>query len=224
MRNMISKCLLVSILVAAGCQKPGGGSSGVAVIDLDKVATAMGWMDEMTKSLQSADADLKGQLDVVLRNTLGAIEEAKKQVAADAKLTPEQTKTLITAKDQRELEGLPLSKEQRDKLVETAGKANVAWQSTLNEYRQALQGRRANLVMTYREKIRPSARRVAATRGLTIVLITSDNMLYFDPQSADITDKVVDDLQKHPPENKPVTATVPATIPVPPQPSSTTPK
>src|SRR5258706_7473432 len=141
----------------------------------------MGWMEEMTKSIQATDAELRNQLDEILKNTLRSIEETKKQVAADAKLTPEQVKVFNTAKDQRDLENLPITKEQRDKLTETVGKANVAWQTALNSYQQAMQGRRANLILGYRDRIRPAARRVAANRGLSVVLTTADNLLYFDP-------------------------------------------
>src|SRR5258706_3408663 len=75
--------LAMAIFALAGCQKLTKSSSGVAVIDLDKVATAMGWMEEMTKSIQATDAELRNQLDEILKNTLRSIEETKKQVAAD---------------------------------------------------------------------------------------------------------------------------------------------
>ena len=61
---------------------------------------------------------------------------------------------------------------------------------------------RANLVQSYRDRIRPAARRVAVTHGMTVVLATSDNLIYFEP-SADITDEVIDELQKTLPEKKP---------------------
>src|SRR5580765_5623888 len=82
--------LAVAIFALAGCQKLTKSSSGVAVIDLDKVATAMGWMEEMTKSIQATDAELRNQLDEILKNTLRSIAETKKHAAALAKLPPEQ--------------------------------------------------------------------------------------------------------------------------------------
>lgn len=186
---------------------------GVAVLDLDKIATAMGWTEEMKTSIQATSTELKGQLEEVHRGMLQSIDEVKKQIAAEAKLTDEQTKVLTNAKDQRELDGLPLSKEQRQKLVETADKANASWQTALNNYQQALQGRRANLVQGYRDRIRPAARRVATAHGMTVVLATSDSLIYFEP-STDITDAVIDELQKTSPEKKSApTSSVPPASP-----------
>lgn len=213
MKRTLCACVLVPILILSGCQQ-GGGAGGVAIIDLDKVATAMGWLDEISKNLQSADAELRAQLGEVLQSTVGSIEQAKKQVAADAKLTPEQIKILTAAKDPQELGVLPLSKEQREKLVEAVNKANVAWRTAVNNFQQALQGRRANLIQNCREKIRPAARRVAAASGMSVVLVTSDNVLYFDPQSADITEKVIDELQRTMPSEK-GRAVTPSPVPAP---------
>lgn len=196
MRNLINQCLLIAFLMMAGCQKRSASANGTAVIDLDKVAKSVGWMDEMSKTLQTADAELKTQLDGVLRDTLRSIEEVKKKTAADAKLTAEQIAVLNAIKEPQELDALPLSKEQRETIIETVRKANVTWQEAFKEYQQALQVRQATLIQNYRDRIRPTAGRVAASRGLTVVLITSPNLLYFDPDSADITDRVIDELQK----------------------------
>ena len=207
MRKFIGvSCML--LLVFVGCRKSTSSAGGVAVVDLDRIARSMGWVEEMSKSLQAADTELKGQLDGILRNSLKSIDEMKKQVAADAKLTPEQTKQLDSIKDPRQLDDLPLSKEQRERLVEAVNKANAAWQGSLNSYQQALQGRRAQLVIAYRERIRPVAQQVATARGLSVVLSSSDQVLFFDPRSADITDQVVQELQKS------SSATTPAPAPL----------
>jgi Skp family chaperone for outer membrane proteins len=198
------------LLAVTSSQTLAASAGGLAVLDLDKVATAMGWMEEMKTSIEATSTELKSQLEEVHRGMLQSIDGVKKQIAAEAKLTDEQTKVLTNAKDQRELDELPLSKEQRQKLVQIADKANTSWQTALNNYQQALQGRRANLVQSYREMIRPAARRVAATHGMTVVLASSDNLIYFE-QSADITDEVIDELQKTLPEKKPA-----STSPVPP--------
>ena len=202
MKTVLGASVMAFLLIATGCQKPAASSGGVAVIDLDKVATAMGWLDEISKSIQAADVELRTHLSDVLRNSLRSVEGAKAQIAAEAKLTPEQTKLLTSAKDDRELAALPLTREQRTRLVETVNKANTEWRTTLNNYQQTLQARRADLVLSYREKIRPTARRVATAKGMNIVLTTSDNLLSFDPQSSDITDQVIEELQKIFPEKK----------------------
>ena len=201
---------LLTFLVTSGHSTLAAPSGGSAVIDLDKVATAMGWMDEMGKSIQATNTELKSQLEEVHRGMLQSVDGVKKQIATEAKLTEEQIKLFNNAKEQRELDALPLSKDQRQKLVEAVNKANAVWQQALNNYPQALQGHRASLVQSYREKIRPAARRVAVARGLSVVQVTSDNLIYFDPQSGDITDQVIDELQKSLPEKHPASATAPA--------------
>jgi Skp family chaperone for outer membrane proteins len=196
MKAILGASALVCLLMMTACGKPTGFAGGVAVIDIDKVAGAMGWLDEISKSIQAADTELRTQLSDALRNSLRIVEEAKMQVAAAARLTSEQTKLLTNAKDDRELALLPLTKEQRGQLTEAVNKANLVWRTAHNNYQQTLQNRRASLIQSYREKIRPTARRVAAARGMNVVLISSDNLLCFDSQSSDITDEVINELQK----------------------------
>jgi hypothetical protein len=50
-------------------------------------------------------------------------------------------------------------------------------------------------------------RRVSAARGATVVFTTSDNLLFVDPNTSDITDAVIDDLQRNPPPKTEVPAT-----------------
>jgi Skp family chaperone for outer membrane proteins len=204
MRTILQVGILTCLLtMASGCGKQAASSGGVAIIDVDKVATAMGWLDEISKSIQVADTELRAQLGEVLRNSLRSVEDAKTQISAAARLTVEQTRILTNAKDDRELASLPLTREQRERLVDAVNKANTTWRTALNNYQQAMQNRRAGLVLRYREKIRPAARRVAAARGMNVVLVTSDNVLCYDVQSADISDEVIEELHKTFPEAKP---------------------
>jgi Skp family chaperone for outer membrane proteins len=222
MKKLLFSLMLLSVLSLAGCQKSSSRvSSGVGIIDLDRVATAMGWLDDLQKGVQAVDAELRAQLEQVFRSNSKLIEDMKAEVAADAKLTPDQVKQLTAIQDTRDLGQLPLTKEQRDKLIAAVTRANTTWQTALNNSQQALQARRAALIVTYRERIRPVARRVAEARGLNLIVTTSDNVLYFDPQNADITNQVIDELQKAPAEAKgPVAAPAP-TAPAPTAPAST---
>jgi Skp family chaperone for outer membrane proteins len=201
MKSLMRTVVLVSVVVlaATACQrsKPAGS---VAIIDLDRIATAMGWLEDLQKGLQTSDTEMRAQLDQVLRANLKAIDDAKTAVAAEAKLTADQITQLNAIQDPRELEKLPLSKAQRDKLLETVGRSNQTWQQAVNAYQQNLQARRQSLVLSYREKVRPVARRVAAARGMSIIFTPSDNLLYFEPNAADITDQVLEELQKNSPK------------------------
>ena len=223
MNKILRFGLAVAMCGAMACQKPVSrpaepASGGVAIIDLDKIATAMGWINEMSQDLQSADAQLKAQLDGVLKSSLAAIDDVKKQVATDAKLTAEQIKILNAVKDARELDQLPLSKEQKDKLGETVTRANAVWQQAVNGYQQKMQSQRAALVLRYRETIRPVAKRVAGAKGFTVVLVASDNVLCADEEATDITGTVVEELQKMHLEAKPTPAASVTSGPVTPAP------
>lgn len=196
MKKLFSVAIVVALLIAAGTTRSIAAQGAVATIDLDKIATTMGWIDDMSKNLQAFDTDLKNQLNTLLQAALKSIEDAKKEVAEQAKLTDAQKTALNAVQNPVELEALPLTKEQREKLVAIVTKSNTDWQAAINNYQQAIRSRQQQLIVGYRDKIRPSARRVAAAKGISIVLVTSDAVFYQDPTATDITDPVIDDLQK----------------------------
>jgi|YelNatPaOPRAMG01_1025707.scaffolds.fasta_scaffold21942_5 Skp family chaperone for outer membrane proteins len=193
MKKLIGVVMIPFLLGLAACQKPGSASAngGAAIIDLDRVASALGWLDEINQSLQASDAGLRAQLEQALQTARQPIEDAKKEVAAEAKLSAEQIAKLNSITDARDLAQLPLTQAQRDRLVQVVERANAVWQNALNSYQQLVQQRRLSLIKSYRDRVRPVAMRIAAQRGMNVVLITADNVLGYDPE-ADITDKVIE--------------------------------
>jgi Skp family chaperone for outer membrane proteins len=99
--------------------------------------------------------------------------------------------------------------EQKKKLAETAaGQEQVTlanWQqqanANLNKVKQQaeldLQRHRAQLIAQFREEIKPAARRVAQSRGLSVIVTKNDAVLYDFSPAADITDAVIADLLAH---------------------------
>ena len=49
---------------------------------------------------------------------------------------------------------------------------------------------RAQLIKQFREEVRPIAEQVAKDKGASVVLLTNDNVLWYDP-TVDITDGVI---------------------------------
>lgn len=201
-------CLWLPLVAAQmGCDQPaasdGGGAKtpsaagGVAVVDLDRVGKAMGWTERLQKELEAAEADQRRQLQDRARVLLEALETKKKQVTTAAKLTKEQVEQLNNVRDVRELEKLPLTPEQRQDLVQTLNAVNQELQAAQGSYQQGLRLRQAGLIGGYREIVRPVVRRVAVANGVSVVMIPSDTLLYHEP-SADLTDKVIDELQRTP--------------------------
>ena len=210
MKKIIGVGLLALVLV--GCQKSSGPRGGSGVVDFDRVASSLGWIEQLNKNLQATDAEMRGRLEQVLRGNLKAIEDAKTAVATAANLTADQIKVLNSVQDLRELSQLPLSKEQKEQLAGVVNQVNANWQQAQTGYQQALQQRRTALVVEYREKIRPYVRRVAVERGITIVFTSTENVVYVDPHAADLTDAVVDLLLKAPAD---VRGSAPTPTPVP---------
>ena len=117
---IVSIAVCLPLIAAVSCNKfsaPGQGQGAVAVIDLDKIAASLGWLNEMNGSLQSADATLRSQLDQILQAGIKSIDDVKKEVSTAAKLTADDIKALNEVRDVRELEKLPLTADQRTKLV-----------------------------------------------------------------------------------------------------------
>ena len=172
------------------------GGGGVAVVDMDRVAKAMGWMDEITKAMQQNEAELKNQLTDVVNTRVKAVEDTRTAVATEAKLTPEQSKKLATAKTSQDLDALPLTPQQRKELSDTVAKANADLQTAQVQYNEELRDRRSKLIVSYRERVRPIAARLAQARGVSMVFLPGDNLLYFDPKTADLTDPIIEELEK----------------------------
>lgn len=176
---------------------PAGGAGSVAVINLDQVGRSVGWQGELEKSLQGTQDELKRQLDSYLRNDLQSAVEAKyRQVAAAARLTPAQADDLSKGKD---WDKLNLTKEQREDLLRVSGNARQIVNDANQAANRIMQGRQLQLVNTYRDALRPIVRRVAQNNGVSVVLTHPvDQVFYFDP-AVDLTDKVVDEVQKQNP-------------------------
>ena len=211
MKKLFSVGITAALLIAVTTPRLLAASSSVGTIDLDKIATTMGWIEDMQKNIQTFDTDLKSQLNTLLQGALKNIEDAKKEVSAQVNLTEAEKTALNNVKDPKELEAITkLSKEQREKLVAVVTKSNTDWQTAINNYQQAIRSRQQQLIVGYRDKIRPSTRRVANGKGISIVLVTSDAVFYQDPTQTDLTDAVIDDLQKTYPKTTPAPTPTPA--------------
>lgn len=214
-RVLVSIALCLSLFAVVSCKRNAAPApGGVAVIDLDKVAGALGWLNELNANLQSTDASLQAQLNQILQNGIKSVEDAKKEIITQAKLTADQVKQLNEVRDVRELEKLPLTADQRQKLIDTLNRANVNLQVARNQYQQLMTGRRAELIAAYREKIRPVARRVANNRGMSVVLTVTDPVLYSDPATS-ITEDVIEEMMKTYGKSSPAPAPAPAPAPTP---------
>lgn len=181
----------------ASVVKSGGSADSIGVVDLDRVARSLGWSEQAQKNLQSAENDARGQIDAHLLPSRTAFEQTKKDIAAQAHLTAEQINTLNTKPVTRqEMEKMGMTQKQIDELLH----AGQVWQGDVqaagNIARNVLQQHNSEIQSAYREAIGPVIRRIANANGRTGIF-APNQMVYFDP-SVDLTDKVVEEVQKTP--------------------------
>ena len=175
MRQPLSTILFVGLFLSVcGCDLPKENATGrVAVIDLDRIAGALGRDDLMTQRLQEA-VQQRQQNVAMIRDTLRAQLE-------------EETARL----------GRNPTEEQKARLNQLTAAADTRMREVLARADQEGNQLRTRLILEFREEMEPVARRVAAERGLSIVMVKQDHMLYVDPE-VDITDVVIDEIQAAP--------------------------
>jgi Skp family chaperone for outer membrane proteins len=203
---MIFATALSAVAVASiGCNKddasaarPAGSMPNVGVVDLDRVGKAMGWQDEMQRNLQATDAELKRVIESRLHALQDTFEQKRKEIATVDKLTAAQITDLNNAKQKSDLEKLGLTPPQIDELVQASSAVQMEATSANNAYQQHMQQRAAAIQKAYRDAVGPVVRRVAVANGRTVVFTPIDGLIYSDPAN-DLTDRVIDDLQKSPP-------------------------
>lgn len=142
----------------------------VAVIDLDRVARALGRDEVINQRYQQSVTRMAEQLQGLQSNLIEQITVEQEKLGEEA--TDEEKQGLnqfIRTADRKLKEARVRARNQEVKI-------------------------RADLVSDFREEMQPVARRAAAKRGFSIVMLNQANLLYFDT-AVDITDVVIDDLQ-----------------------------
>jgi Skp family chaperone for outer membrane proteins len=199
--------LMLSITLS-GCDKHGtsssasagssGSSGSIAVVNVERVADSLGWADEVHK-IQNADEQISKQLEARVAAAKTAYEQTRQSIADAKKFTPEQVTALKAARTRADLEKLGLSPQQIDTLIQasnTWGTETTRSQELLQQLRSARQNMIGDAV---NQTVRPAISRVAAASGKTLVFtIPMQNLVYQDV-TTDITDKVIEELQKGPP-------------------------
>ena len=182
---------------SASVVKSGGSANNIGVVDPERVARALGWSDQVQKNVQASENDARGQVEAHLAPFKATFEQTKKDIAAQAHLTPDQINTLNTKPVSRqEMEKMGMTATQIDELLHAGQVWQGDAQAATNIARQVLGQHNVEIQNAYREAIGPVIRRVANANGRTAIF-TPNQIAYFDP-SADLTDKVVEEVQKTP--------------------------
>jgi Skp family chaperone for outer membrane proteins len=198
-----------AMLPLAGCDKggtgtgtgtatPAGGQAkagGVGLVDFDRVFDSVQWKAELNRSLNATKETYRVALESFLRDVDNAVKDKKAQIARTARLTAPQIDDLNKNKD---LDKLPLTSDQKQELFATLQNANY-YVNQGNQYASGMfQRRQQELVTSYKQSLNPIIRRVAEANGMTMVVTPVDNVVYWK-SDVDLTEKVVDEVQKSPP-------------------------
>jgi Skp family chaperone for outer membrane proteins len=178
--RLLFVALLGSVLLLAACERQAPQAPPpiglVAVIDLDRVARAVG-RDE------TIDARVQGYAD----QQSTELNRLRDRLRAEL----QQAQTTLADTESSDAGG-------QAGLAELTARLDRQLQQEIARARQATDQLRVELVMDFKQEVQPVARRVMQARGLSVLLIQQNAMLYVDP-AADITDAVIDELQRIPP-------------------------
>jgi len=155
----------------ASSEKPAGG---VAVIDLDSIASRLGHTAEINQAIAKKKNYLNRQLAIRQKEYEDDYDRLKELYGE--KPTEKETEKLKST--DRQL-GIQLTEAQRNA------------QNELADYRQSL-------VNSFREEVRPVAKSVASERGFTIVITRDQHTMLSVDTSADITEAVIANLSSRP--------------------------
>ncbi len=179
-----------AVVMAATClatAQDAKAPARVAIVDLDAVAKAVGRDAVIRQQLEAATQQLNQQL-------IKAATEMKSQIEAEQKKLGEKP----SEDDQKRVQ----------QMLATANQ-NVQNNKMVAQLRQ--QQLRNELIVQFRNEIRPMAEKAARSQGASAVFVAADNVvLWFDP-SLDITDEVIAEYRANPPKT--------IAIPTPPAPA-----
>lgn len=174
-RIALRLALLVVVSLTAACERPTAPmappSGLVAVIDLDRVAEAVGRYEEIAARVQGY-ADQESAKLTRLRDDLRDQFQAQQDALGDAP-----------------------SDDQKAQLGELNARMDTQLQQAISQAQQAAEQVKVQSVLAFKQEVQPVAERVVKARGYSVLLIQQPGMLYIDA-GADITDAVIAELDR----------------------------
>lgn len=170
---MIKKITLAMIAIVAivltGCNKA-ATTPGVAVLDLDRVAAAIGWDQSFKDSLSEKDQSLGDRVNQARQSLEGELKNLQQSMGDDP------------------------TQEERTQLAQFQQQASSQYQKLVNSARAENAEFRQELVRSFRDKVRPYAEEVAKESGFGMVLLETDPVYLVMPE-ADITNEVIQAME-----------------------------
>lgn len=168
-------------------------ASPVAILDIDLVAEKTGHKQKINETLQKLRNDLETELKGMQAQLRTKLEDSKGKL------------------------GDKPTSEQQQELAQMLGKAQQEFQTLQKMASTSFKKQQTELVKELRNKIQPIAMDIAKSRGIKIVLLRSDALILAHDSSIDITNEVVNEVNRTAPAAPametaaPVTDMAPAT-------------
>ncbi len=161
-------------------------TGGLAVIDLDAVASQLGRDADITKQLKAKQDELNGKIVQAKNIFVNQIKTKQKEFGAEPTL------------------------EQKQQLQAMEVQANMTLKQAQSQAVQILQTHRSKLIRAFRDQVTPYAKQVAAQKGMTTIVPKSEMIMSVE-SSAEISTQVAE-LMKSQGYNKsqPITPAVTA--------------
>ena len=206
---IVAACGLSLAAVAVGCDKgkadpaapatgtpaATGGSRNVGVVDPQRMITTLGWGTEMNKQREAVAGDIGRELKSFQDALAKAVEDQRKKTAAAGKLNLDQIDKLAKGV---ELDKLPLTKEALTEYVTVVQRSLQANQEAVQVANNAINKWAQEVQQMYTESTKPAVRRASQASNVQVVLLAGA-VFHYDT-AVDITDKVIDEMQKAPPQ------------------------
>lgn len=171
--NKLAKWTLVGALAVLSACNNQPHTGRVAILDIAVVSEKTGGTEKMGNQLKAMQARYQADL---------------------SKLQSDLQEKISTR--QKEFGKKPPTDEQRQEMSRMMGDAQKEFNEAQAAATQAMQQEQAKLVLAFRDKIRPVARNVAGSKGLTVIMLKNEALLLDADPSLDITDAVVTELLK----------------------------
>lgn len=175
-RNALTLTLCAVIALGAGA----AGSwltrakSGVAVVDLDRVAKELGRDVQMTNDLKANQSSVAHQLATVEKNAIEKLNEMKADLGADA------------------------AEDKKVEFAKIAQGTQLQFNNLQKKAVAAIGQRRDTLVASFRAEARPATEKVAKAHGASAVMTRNEAFLFSFDNTIDITDEVIAEMKANP--------------------------
>ena len=167
MKQWSTICAVICLATLIGCGNSSNGGGRVAVLDLERVAKETGYTRQISTQLGGLRSNLQN------------------------KLTEVQNQLNTQLNDKQGEFGSKPNEEQRKILNQLFVNAKLQLQQAQQQASDLVQQERSNLIYQLRDILRPYAKQVAGKRGMDVVILKTDTLIFDNSPDSDITDEVI---------------------------------